>query len=113
LLNYLDFPVLARVEGPALGRVHLFGGPYVGIRVGATRQVSSSGPGFTAGSREDMGDEVERFESGLVLGGGMNIGRRWLFDARYTWGLTTVNSDTTDDQRFRSRALTTMIGFRF
>jgi Outer membrane protein beta-barrel domain len=113
LLDYLDFPVLARVEGPRLGSVHLFAGPYFGIRVGATRQIASSGPGFTAGTREDMGDEVERFETGLVAGGGVNIGRRWLVDARYSWGFSTVNSDTSDGVRFRSRALSTMIGFRF
>jgi hypothetical protein len=113
LLDYLDFPVLARVDGPRLGSLHLFAGPYFGIRVGATRQIASSGPGFTAGTREDMGDEVERFETGLVVGGGVNIGRRWLVDARYSWGFSTVNSDTSDGVRFRSRALSTAIGFRF
>ena len=113
LLDYLDFPVLARVEGARLGRFHLFAGPYVGIRVDATRQISSQGPGFTAGSREDMSGEVERFEIGLVTGGGVNIARHWLIDVRYTWGFTDVNSDTSDEVHFRSRALTTMIGFRF
>ena len=113
LLDYIDFPVLARVEGQRLGSVHLFAGPYVGIRAGATRQISTTGPGFTAGSREDMGDEVERFETGLIAGGGVHIGQRWLVDARYSWGLTNVNSDTSDGLRFRSRALSAMIGFRF
>ena len=113
LLDYLDFPVLARVEGPRLGSFHLFAGPYFGVRVGATRQIASSGRGFTAGSREDMGDEVERFESGIIAGGGVHIGRRWLVDARYSWGLSTVNSDTSDGLRFKSRAFSTMIGFRF
>jgi hypothetical protein len=113
LLDYLDFPVLARVEGPRLGSFHLFAGPYFGIRVAATRQISSSGRGFTAGSKEDMSREVERFETGLIAGGGVHIGQHWLVDARYSWGLTTVNADTTDDLRFKSRALSTMIGFRF
>lgn len=113
LLDYLDFPVLARVEGPRLGSLHLFAGPYFGIRVGATRQISSTGPGFTAGYRENMEEEVERFETGLIAGGGVHIGQHWLVDARYSWGLTTVNSNTTDDLRFKSRALSTMIGFRF
>jgi hypothetical protein len=113
LLDYLDFPILARIEGPGLGAVHLFGGPYVGIRVGATRQISASGGGVTSGFREDMDDEVERFESGVVAGGGVHVGRRWLVDVRYSWGFTTVNSDPTEGLRFRSRTLTTMIGFRF
>jgi hypothetical protein len=113
LLDYLDFPVLARVEGPRLGSLHVFAGPYVGVRVGAMRQISSSGPGFTAGYKEDMGHEVRRFETGLIAGGGLHIGQRWLVDARYSWGLTTVNAETTDGLRFRSRALSTMIGFRF
>ena len=113
LLDYLDFPVLARIHGPRLGSVHLFGGPYVGIRVGATRQISFEVPGSTAGFRENMSDEVERFDMGLVAGGGLDIGRRWVVDARYSWGFLTVNSDTSEGLRFRSRALSTMVGFRF
>lgn len=113
LLDYLEFPVLARIHGPATGPLHFFGGPYVGIRVGATRQIASSGPGFTAGSRENMGDEVERMDVGLVAGAGIDRGRRLVIDGRYAWGLATVNSDTSDGLRFHHRVLTIMAGFRF
>ena len=113
LLDYLDFPVLARFEAAGSGAFHVFGGPYVGIRVGATRQTAASAPGFTVGARENMGDEVERFQMGLVAGAGIHRGRRLVIDGRYAWGLTDVNSDTTADVRFRHRVLTFMAGFRF
>ena len=113
LLNYLEFPVLARVSGPGPRSLHAFAGPYFAIRVGATRQISTSGPGFTAGERTDMGDEVERFDTGLVAGGGFHLGQYMVIDARYSWGFRDVNTDTTDGIHFRHRVLTVLAGMRF
>ena len=113
LLDYIDVPVLARVNGPRDGAFHVFGGPYVGMRIGARRQIAAAVPGFTSGTREDIGDEIERFELGMVAGAGIQRGRRLVVDARYAWGLTNVNSDTTTGLRFRSRVLTFLAGFRF
>ena len=111
LLDYLDFPVLARIEGPRA--FHFFGGPYAAIRVGAHRQIAASGGGFTGGYREDMGTEIERVDWGMVAGGGIHFGRRMLLDARYAWGLRDVNTDRTLGLRFRHRVLTVMAGVRF
>ena len=113
LLDYLEFPVLARISGPRPRSIHVFAGPYVAIRVGATRQIAVSAPGITAGERTDMGDEVERFDTGLVAGGGFHIRERIVVEARYSWGFLDVNSDTTGGVHFRHRALTVMAGMRF
>ena len=112
VLNYLDFPVLARIS-PGSPAFHLFGGPYVGVRVSATRQISASGGGITSGERTDMSGEVERFDWGLVAGAGIHRGRRLVIDGRYAWGLTDVNKDTSLGVRFRSRVLTILAGVRF
>lgn len=113
LLDYLEFPVLARISGPKPRSLHVFAGPYAAIRVGATRQISSQGPGFTAGERTKMGDEVERFDTGLIAGGGFHMGEHMVIDARYSWGLRTVNTDTTEGVRFKHRVLTIMMGMHF
>jgi hypothetical protein len=113
LLDYVEFPLLARVSGPRPRSLHVFAGPYFAIRVGATRQISVTGPGFTAGERTDMGGEVERFDTGLVAGGGFHVRERMVIDARYSWGFRDVNTDTTDGVRFHHRVLTVMAGMRF
>ena len=112
LLDYLDFPVLARI-GAESSAFHVFAGPYVGVRVRAKRQISASGGGITSGERTDMSAEVERFDWGMVAGAGMHRGQRLVIDGRYAWGLTDVNKDTSLGIRFRSRVLTILAGVRF
>lgn len=112
LLNYWDFPVLARVN-PGSPAFHIFAGPYVGVRVSAKRQLSAAASGITSGQREDMSAEVERFDWGMVAGAGIQRGRRFVIDGRYSWGLADVNRDTSTGIRFRTRALTVLAGVRF
>jgi hypothetical protein len=115
LLQYFEVPALVRVAAPrsSLGRVHVAAGPYAGVRFSARRQLSVAFRGITSGSREDMSREVERYELGLAVGGGLDIGRHLLADARYSHALTGLNTDRSDGLRIRNRALTFMVGFRF
>lgn len=112
LLNYWDFPLLARIS-PRSSAFHIFGGPYVGVRVSAKRQISAAANGVTNGVREDMSAEVQRFDWGMVAGAGIHRGQRLVIDGRYAWGLTEINTDTSLGIRFRSRVLTVMAGIRF
>jgi Outer membrane protein beta-barrel domain len=115
LLEYVDFPALARIEGPTLGSnsIHVFGGPYAGIRTGATRQISNPSGSIEFGTREDMGQEIKRWDFGLVAGAGVNVGRRVVFDGRYAWGMTNVNTNTSEGVRVRNRVFTILGGVRF
>jgi hypothetical protein len=115
ILTYVDVPVLLRVNGPAFGdrSLHLFAGPYAGIRAGATRQVAASHRGITSGIRTDMRDETERFEAGLTMGAGLEVGPRFVLDGRYSAGLTPLNRDRRDGFRIRNRALSFTAGLRF
>lgn len=115
LLDYVEFPVLLRVNAPRSGRLafHAFAGPAAGFRASARRQFSLAGGGFTSGVSEDISDEIRRFELSLVAGAGVDITPRVVIDGRYSWGLTSVNRDTTGDFHVRTRVLAIMAGVRF
>lgn len=115
LLHYLDLPVLLRIAGPRSGSrsFHLFGGPYAGIRLSAKREVSVVAGSIRTGVRENMSREVERFDFGLALGGGADLGRRLVIDGRYLHALTRLNTDDSDGVSIRNRGFTVMAGFRF
>jgi hypothetical protein len=85
-LHYMDVPVLVRVQGPSIktGRLSIFAGPTVSLRLGAKQQTVFELP-VPAGFERELGDEAGRVDAGLSVGGGVQFGRV-LFDARYTWG---------------------------
>jgi hypothetical protein len=115
MLDYVDVPLLLRVNGPAFGggRLHVVGGPYLGIRIRARRQLSYTASGFSYGTIDDMHDEVERFDGGLSAGAGVDLGRRFVVEGRYAWALTPLNTDRTDGVRIRNRVFTLLAGLRF
>jgi hypothetical protein len=92
-LHYLDVPVLARVRGPRIraARLHAFGGPTFSVRLAASRQTAISGQG-SFGFEREIDDEVERFDLGVTLGGGVEISRA-IFNLRYTHGFSEVLED--------------------
>ena len=91
--HYMDLPVLARVRGPRIrnATIHAFGGPTASVRLSAKRQTVfefESPSGF----ERDL-DEMKRFDVGLTFGAVLQLNRRLFFDARYTYGLTSVLDD--------------------
>ena len=114
-LDYLDIPVMLRFQAPASGstRLHIFGGPSVGYRMGARSKISDSTFNFAEGSIDNIEDDIERFDFGIVAGAGVDIGRRIVVDARYSWGLSTVNKDTSEGIEIKNRVFSIMAGVRF
>jgi hypothetical protein len=109
--DYVDVPVLARVSTPASGGTafHLFAGPSFGFRVSAKSEATFEGEEES----EDLDDEVERFDLGLVAGAGLQFGR-FEIDGRYTWGLTNLNKDEEDEGvKIKNRVFSVMAGIRF
>lgn len=115
LLDYIEFPVLLRLDGPAAGRTafHVFAGPAAGIRASARRQFSTAGGGFTSGVAMNMVDEIKRFDLSVVAGAGVDITPHIVIDGRYSWGVRDVNRDTTDGFGVRTRVFAIMAGVRF
>ena len=114
-LDYLDIPVLLRVQGPPLGAnlLHFFAGPSVSFRTGARSKLTYEGFNFDEGSIDNIENEIERFDFGIVAGAGMDIGRRIVIDARYSWGLSTINKDPSEGIELKNRVFSIMGGVRF
>jgi len=111
-LDYVDVPVLLRVStarnrsGTAF---HAFGGPSVGIRVHGKATAAIEG---VSGS-DDLSEDVERFDFGLVAGAGVELGR-FIIDVRNTWGLSNVNKNPSeDDTTIKNHVFAAMVGIRF
>jgi len=114
-LEYLDLPVLARIDIAAWesNGVHVFAGPSVGYRLSANTRLSNTAFDFANGTVVNIEDDIARFDLGLVVGAGADIGRRLVVDARYTWGLNNVNKDSSDGVQVKNRVLSVMAGIRF
>jgi Outer membrane protein beta-barrel domain len=106
-LTYVEFPVLARVNFPAGGATaRVLVGPTFAFHVNET---------IKSGGVELDGDDVplKTFEMGFALGGAVDI-RRFVIDARYTWGLTDINdSDDSDDFTVKNNTFSLSFGWRF
>ena len=111
-LDYVDVPVLARFSSPVSGGTsfHVFAGPSFSFRVSAKAESSFE----DEEESEDIDDDVERFDLGLVAGAGLEFGH-FLIDGRYTWGLSNINKnkDETDDVKIKNRVFAVMAGIRF
>lgn len=87
ILDYLEFPILARFNAPTYGRVrpHLYAGPTVAFKVGA--RVLYGGSPAT-----DL-DAVRTLDSGLAGGVSADVAlgtTTLVLDGRYNVGLTNV-----------------------
>ena len=109
-LDYIDVPVLARFSSPVSTGTsfYVFAGPSFGFRVSAKAESSVE----DEDESEDIEDDVERFDLGLVAGAGLEFGR-FLLDGRYTWGLSNINKVESDDVKIKNRVFSVMAGFRF
>ncbi len=110
IVDYLEVPVLVRYSRPFSDntRFYVAGGPTLAARMRARTRTE-----FSGGTEEiDIDDDVERMDFGVALGGGVEWGR-WVFDGRYTLGLSDVDADPSDTATFRNRALSVTAGFRF
>ena len=115
ILDYVEFPLLLRI-GPSRagpGGVYLLTGMSAGLRAMARRQFSATGRGITSGRSFDIRDEIAPFEASAIVGGGFDLHRHVVIDARYAWGLTPVNRDQTGGFKVRTRVLSVTAGLRF
>ena len=114
LLQYFEMPVLLRVAGPTAGSapIYFVGGPFFGFKVSAKEQLSTLAGTVIAGARQDAGHLVKPFESGLIGGAGIELGKYMLVEGRYSYGLTNVNN-VDGLTKFTNHGLSFTIGVRF
>ena len=102
-------PVLLRYKLRPTGQgLVFFGGPSIGFNVKAKASASIGDQEIT----DDFSDEVESVDYGIVFGAGWESGR-FLIDARYTWGLSSLSNDSDDADQPRHRVIAVMAGIRF
>ena len=66
----------------------------------------------TAIEEIDVSDEVERFDVGIAMGGGVELGRL-VIDGRYTLGMRDIDVDKTDGVAMKHRVISITAGLRF
>lgn len=114
ILNYFEIPALARatLQRSPSHAIYVFAGPSAGVRTSAKFRVAAGRP-VRSGITNDISADIKRFELSMIVGGGVDVGRHGVIDARYSWGLTNVNRDAPDAHAVRNRAFTVLVGFRY
>ena len=110
VVDYLEVPALVRLSRRGGGRMHYYvaGGPAVGFLLRARTRTK-----FATSTEEiDIKDEVNRFDFGVAMGGGVEIGSL-VIDGRYTLGLQDIDKDKSDTIKTTNRAVTLTVGFKF
>jgi hypothetical protein len=106
--DYLVAPILVRYKLNSSGRgLVLFGGPSLAFKVSANATADFGGGSVS----DDISDEIESFDFGLVFGAGWEAGRLSI-EGRYTWGLSRINVDQADPQTMH-RVIAVLAGVRF
>lgn len=104
-LDYINIPLLANINlSGGDNPVSLLVGPQLGFRISAKAEFE--------GEEEDLDDDTETFDFGLVTGVSATI-RNFVVDARYTWGLSNINALEDDDQKVKNRVFTISVGILF
>ena len=110
-LYYLDVPMLVRFRTPAGSRtpVYVLAGPTFGIKLGSSSTLNA--PGETIDVAADPA--VKTLDVGLAMGAGIERGR-YLFEARFTAGLTDIGSAIyPHPDSLRNRTFAILFGMEF
>jgi hypothetical protein len=110
-LSYVEIPLLFRVSPKTKGRVgvDLFAGPALAFRLSA----KATSDGSQTSNTEDLKDDVKGTDVGLVVGGGVHIGKVSI-EARWTEGLVNILSRPVDgDPEMKNRSFAILVGYKF
>ena len=107
--DYLEVPVLVQyaVTSSSTNTFNVFAGPSLAFKLKARSGAEFGDDSFD----EDISEETETFDFGIVFGAGVNFGR-FSVDGRYTFGLSNINKDT-EEGKIKNRTLAFLAGYRF
>ncbi len=120
-LDYIEIPILARIDLPVLGgRIlpYLAGGPALAWKIDcgvkADALTASSDVSCDDFSSENLGETLRDYERGLVVGGGIDLAVGSMgavnIDARLTRGLSRL-SEGQDGPDVKNQAFSVMLGY--
>lgn len=109
-VDYIEVPVLARFSLRGGGKMHYYaaGGPSIGFLLRARTRTKFAG----ATEEIDISEQVNRFDFGIAMGGGVEIGSI-VIDGRYTLGLQDIDKDKSDAIKTTNRAVSLTVGLKF
>lgn len=105
-LAYLDVPLLVKVGSTTTNDVHFHA--FTGLTPGFLLKTDTT---TGSGLATDFGSDAKKFDLGWVIGAGVEQ-HAWSFDARYTFGLVSINS-VPNGSDYKNRSLSLNIGYRF
>lgn len=111
-LLYLDIPLTVKARHE-LNEINLYGivGPYIGF--GLKGQIFDGGEGTTVKWGSDgENDDLKRFDSGLLIGGGVEI-KRIQIGFNYGLGLANISSYTEYETKISNRVFSISVGYIF
>jgi hypothetical protein len=96
-LNYLEIPLLFKVNFPTEGKIKpcLYAGPAFGILISAKAKAKASAEDASAEAEVDIKDLVKSTDFGIIAGAGVGyeMEKGMLFlEGRYEIGLTTIDN---------------------
>ena len=104
IVDYVEVPLLARI--PIRKNIYAAVGPSMAFRIRARSRTDFGG----SIEEIDVKDDVESFDVGVVGAVGIEFGR-WVFDGRYTHGLSDL--DPSEDAKTRHRVFSFSAGIKF
>jgi hypothetical protein len=107
-LRYLEFPMLVRYSMALDTHTgYVLVGPTFGVKASTSAQLDGSSQ-----TDYNIDPAIRTFDAGLAFGGGIEYGR-YLFEARYTQGLTDVGTDAyPHPDSLKNRVFTILAGIR-
>jgi hypothetical protein len=108
-LRYLEFPMLIRYA-MALDKHtgYVLVGPTFGVKASTSAKLDAP----SQSTDFDIDPAIRTFDAGLAFAGGIEYGR-YLFEARYTQGLTDVGTDLySHPDSLKNRVFTILAGIR-
>ncbi len=115
-LDYLDIPVLAKISFPSGSSTpYLYFGPSIGMNLSAKLEVEVTSGGITLSDSADMKDYVKSTDTGIVVGGGIQLTGGLSLDARYTVSLSTIDepAEGFDEGDIKNSVVSILAGYRF
>jgi len=104
-LAYLDVPLLLRFGNTATNDIHFHA--FTGLTPGFLLKTDNNAGGIAT----DFGPDAKRFDLGWVIGAAAEQ-HAWSLDARYTFGLVSINS-VPNGTDYKNRSLSVNVGYRF
>ncbi len=111
-LDYINIPVMAKYY--IKNGLNVQAGPQIGINIGAEIESEYSYMGTTVKETESIKSEVSSVDLGFNLGIGYELPIGVFFDARYNFGLLSLNKDSFEGMGTnRNSVFQLSVGYRF